>query len=601
MSEGEFSEGKFAADFISANLEKIISIGKITYGKVDASVQINLKTAYKDYLTKTRLKYSKAKSFFIRNQPVELYSYYVPTGISCGNRRIDKPSFLECTEFTNHIVITGTGGAGKSVLIRHLFLDCIANKHFAPVLIELRDLNSYEKSLDEFIKDTLDTFGFNVSGPYINKAKEAGHFCFFFDGADEVTPKLKAKVMKQILTLSKHYPQCPIFISSRPDDVLDGIEDFSTFKMLPLELDDALNLVAKLPCEEITKNNFSKDLSSGLFEKHKSFLSNPLLLSIMLLTYGENAEIPSKLSIFYNQAYEALFHKHDANKELYSRKRLTSLDIQDFSKLFALFCLQTYEKRLFKMPRTQCIEFIEKSISILGLKIKPEDYLGDLLSAACLLIEDGLEITFSHRSFQEYFVALQISNSPPAIQEKLVERYWLNIHSDSVIHLLREINPDLVERALFVPRLEELFKGIGVTRGVGITHYVRFMKSHFASIGFEGEDLVFTYQGSNSIRKVSEVLVLRMVAKYYAQFAFQTSALIKQENKKLYEDYGKDTRRDEYKTEELTIKSPIILAIANGSGAFTIRWLQAAFEGFKMLKAKQMNPAQSLDVLLGIR
>lgn len=224
-------EGKFAADFVSANLEKIINIGKNAFGKIDALLQISLKTAYTDYLNNTRLKYSKSKSFFIRNQPVELYSYYVPTGISCGTKIIKKPSFTNCTEFTNRLVISGTGGSGKSVLMKHLFLNCIVHKKFAPILIELRDLNSQEKTLDDFINETLSTFRFNISNEYLAKAKEAGHFSFFFDGFDEITPKLRNKIIKQILSISKHFPKCPIFLSSRPDDVLSGLEDFSVFKM----------------------------------------------------------------------------------------------------------------------------------------------------------------------------------------------------------------------------------------------------------------------------------------------------------------------------------------------------------------------------------
>lgn len=590
-------------DFITSNLEKILSIARHAYGVADATVQINLKTAYDNYLNNTRLKYAKAKSFFIRNQPVELYSYYVPTGIACGIKIIPKPSFSECTSFTNRIVITGTGGAGKSVLIRHLFLDCIANMHYAPVLIELRDINSYEKTLDDFIKDTLETFGFKVTDPYIKKAKEAGHFCFFFDGADEITPKSKTKILKQILTLSKKYPKCPVFISSRPDDVLDGIADFSTFKMLPLTLGEALNLVAKLPCEEITKNNFCRELSNGLFERHNSFLSNPLLLSIMLLTYGENAEIPSKLSIFYNQAYEALFHKHDANKELFNRKRLTSLDIQDFSKVFSLFCLQTYEKRLFKMPKTQCIAFIEQSINSLGMHIKPEDYLGDLLSAACLLIEDGLEISFSHRSFQEYFVALYISNSAPHAQEKLIERYWQNMHSDNVIQLLREINPDLIERALLIPKLQDIFDKIQAKKTIGTTHLARFIKYIFSSINFEYDGMSYTYiyQSQNPSRNICEMEVINIVIKYYSRFIPLSPEIYAKNRNLMNEKFAKDEKRTEYKTDELTIRSPLFTAIAISDGWISITWLQAGFDAFKSLKAKHDNAAQHLDALLGIK
>src|SRR5439155_8343879 len=88
---------------------------------------------------------------------------------------------------------------------------------------------------------------------------------------------------------------------------------------------------------------------------------------------------------------------------------------------------------------------------------------------------------FSHRSFQEYFVALHISLAAPDIQNKLIERYWPNMRADDVIELLLEINPDLVERALIVPQLERLFSDIGVKRKIGVTHAARYFKKIYRS------------------------------------------------------------------------------------------------------------------------
>ena len=592
-------EGKFVADFISANLEKIYSFWKKIYGKTDAAIQIKLKTAYTDYLNASRLKHSKSKSFFIRNQPVELYSYYVPTGISCGDKVISKPNFKKCIEFTNRIVISGTGGSGKSVLMKHLFLDCIQGKTHTPILIELRDLNNYEKNVDDFINETLSNFGFNISNEYIKNAKDAGHFCYLFDGFDEIPPKLRNKILKQISALSKKFPQCPVFISSRPDDILTGIDDFSTFSMLPLRLNEALELVEKLPFDEIIKRKFCESLSSCLFAEHKSFLSNPLLLSIMLLTYGENAEIPSKLSIFYNQAYEALFRRHDAYKGAYNRDRQTSLDILDFSRLFSLFCVQTYEKRLFKMPRSVCLEFIQKCKKVLEIEVDPNDYLSDLLSAACLLIEDGLEITFSHRSFQEYFVALYISSASDENQIKLIDRFWVNMNYDSVMQLLKEINSDVFERSLLVPKLESFFKqDLKVKRKVGISHLVNYYKILFSTIEWnhhEHDGVIFIFKDANSNTLSSINTLLKIAAIDYSKFVINLEA----EGPLLFEKYFQTGMV--YKTSLLSIRSPIVLTLNKNGTWHSVSYLAAAYAAYTKLKSKHANTSESFDILLGLK
>src|SRR6185503_8614326 len=131
-------------------------------------------------------------------------------------------------------------------------------------------------------------------------------------------------------------------------------------------LDQACELVQKLPFESEFTSKFLKDLRDTLFAKHNSFLSNPLLLSIMLLTYGQSADIPNKLNVFYNQAYEALFQRHDALKGAFQRDRSTGLDIQDFAKVFAAFSLQTYDKRVFQMSKTQAIDYLEGAKKILN-------------------------------------------------------------------------------------------------------------------------------------------------------------------------------------------------------------------------------------------
>ena len=190
-------EGNFAAEFFAKNIEKIIDIGKIAYGKVDAKIQTSLKTAYKNYLDTTRQKYSKSKTFLQRNTPVELYSYYVPTSLQCSNKTILKPNVDKCLEFSNRITISGTGGSGKSILLKHLFLDCIQENTYVPILIELRDLNTYEGSLDSFIRESIAHYGFKTSDDYINNAKKAGHFCYIFDGYDEIDPKLRNRIIKE--------------------------------------------------------------------------------------------------------------------------------------------------------------------------------------------------------------------------------------------------------------------------------------------------------------------------------------------------------------------------------------------------------------------
>lgn len=386
------------------------------------------------------------------------------------------------------------------------------------------------------------------------------------------------------------------FISTRPEDIFGGIDEFLILNTVPLDKNKAVGLVGKLPFDGSIKSKFIENLKSGLFEQHSTFLSNPLLLSIMLLTYGENAEIPSKLSIFYNQAYEALFQRHDANKGGYKRNRLTSLDIQDFSKVFSLFSLQTYEKRIFKMPRTDCLKYIDKSKASLGMEFNSEDYLNDLLSAACLLIEDGLEISYSHRSFQEYFVALHILSSPPELQGRLVNRYWKNSLSDNVVNLLVEISPELIERVFIVPKLEELFKKIGVKKNIGITHATKYLKLAFDTIIIERNTVMAVFAGFDS--SISQVVFLAI------SLSGVKPEIDMEEHegfiKRISSEYGKEGGKTEYETKKLTYRSPLLKELYESNCFLSGEYLECAYKSYMILKRKHDNHTKSIEELLEI-
>lgn len=85
-------------------------------------------------------------------------------------------------------------------------------------------------------------------------------------------------------------------------------------------------------------------LENGMFEKYRSFASNPLLLSIMLMTFDERAEIPDKLNDFYEQAFSALFNVHDGSKDCFKRDIKSGLGADDFKTVFAYFCFKSYFK-----------------------------------------------------------------------------------------------------------------------------------------------------------------------------------------------------------------------------------------------------------------
>jgi len=138
-------------------------------------------------------------------------------------------------------------------------------------------------------------------------AFRSGKFVLLLDGLDELAHTLRDECCRQILEITYKFPNCLYLITSRPDDRFSSWQEFYVGTMSPFTKEQVVELVKKIDFDHAIKNSFITDISNRLYQSHKEFLSNPLLCTMMLMTYNEFEEIPSKMYIFYDRAFEVLF------------------------------------------------------------------------------------------------------------------------------------------------------------------------------------------------------------------------------------------------------------------------------------------------------
>ena len=591
----EFDINKVIAEFVSIKAEAVISSTKDIIYNTTGRLKINLKTIYSDYLKRIYERYGKSKSFFIRDEPVGLYDFYVPMGVKCNKINIKTANLKGILNVNKCSIIAGTGGAGKSILLKHLFLDCLKLRDNVPIFIELRDLNSEEKSLYDLLKFTTENFGLDVNVNHFNLCLDKGHFILFLDGLDEVNKPKKDELLREINEFTIKYPKINIILSTRPDIKLTELDVFSTFNTIPLTLEKSVELVDKLPADEDLKIKFIKDLKAGLFEKHKSFLSNPLLLSIMMLTYGYSADIPNKSSVFYTQAFDALFQRHDSFKGAYKRKRETNLDIQEFSKVFSTFCILTYEDRFFKFSKVEVIDYLEKAKKITSIDFNTEEYLTDLLQSVSLLIEDGLSIYFTHRSFQEFFAAKFIVESNKEVKTELLEKYKKYAKSDSLFELIREMNKDFMDFEVIEPFLSKLFKDISLKKNVGITNYLKYVKLNWERFEFKNGSLYGIGKDQKSNQMIYFILDELSPESVYEE-------MIKYDSSKFIKDNKKKTEKDDsvvvFESSKMKTTDEFTKELYNHGIYFSKIALKALINVHKIIKERHSNVEKSVTDLL---
>lgn len=441
--------------------------GKIKkfFKDLDAKDSIRYKTAYEKYLINTEQKVSKIKTIIYRRAPKDLYSFYECIGVRYNGNTINTENINDILRIGNKIIVTGTGGVGKSILFKHLFLNTVAETEYIPVLIELRSFNIYDVkdiSIYTAIYKCLEDNGFELSEEYFEYSLREGAYIIFFDGYDEVNRDKTEKITSEIKALSEKYGGNKFFVSSRPSEEFIGWNNFCEVETLKLNKQQALNLVKKLEFDEVVKDTFYKELDRTLYDKYESFASNPLLLNIMLLTFQKHASIPERLNDFYDEAFVTLFNVHDATKDSYVRDIRSGLGCEDFKLVFSYICFKSYFNGEFQFSESRLRFYIQQAKEKFNrFNFTVENFQEDLTQSVCMLVKEGGIYRFSHRSFQEYFAAWYTCKLVDDVQAKLLLN-WIqesdSVLSDSYFTMLFDLQSEKVNKIILCPILKEIKK-----------------------------------------------------------------------------------------------------------------------------------------------
>lgn len=438
---------------------------KKIFKDIDAKDAIHYKTAYETYLVNTRKKNSQIKTIIYRRVPKYLYSFYECIGVKYNGKTINTNKVSNLFSIGNKIIVTGTGGVGKSILFKHLFLNVIEETTYIPILLELRSFNILETkdiSLFESIYKVLYDNGFALSKEYFEYSMKEGAYIIFFDGYDEVNRDKTDKITNEIKSLSEKYYENKFFLSSRPTEEFIGWNDFCEVEALKLSKKQALSLIKKIEFDENVKDTFYKELDEHLYERYESFASNPLLLNIMLLTFQKHAIMPERLNDFYEEAFVTLFNAHDATKDSYVRDIRCGLGCEDFKYVFSYLCFKSYFNGEFEFSEARLIDYLSQAkVKLNRINFMVEDFLEDLTQSVCMLVKEGLVYRFSHRSFQEYFAAWYTCKLTDEVQSKLLLN-WIkesdSVLSDSYFMMLFDLQSDKVNKIILCPIIKDLKK-----------------------------------------------------------------------------------------------------------------------------------------------
>lgn len=359
-----------------------------------------------------------------------------------------------------NFVIEGIVGQGKTILLRYLAMQKITSNDpkSLPIFIELRSLSS-EFNLNQSILAQFANYEIDIDDKSLAYLYKSGHISLFLDGFDELDDKLIKPTIKDLEHLSIKYPELQLVITSRPNHEIQKSVLFNIIKISPLTPLDYSPFLSKLGLESI-KIALIKEAIGLSSSKVSGLITTPLMLTLVVMVYESEREIPEALPEFFERLFRVVFSRHDRLKSSFDRKHYSGLSERRLQALFEAFCFMVMQngftrslsEKQFLIAFDQAVEYT------IDCQCEADNFRLDLTKVACLMLEEGIDTTtFLHKSIMEYYAAAFITHS----SDEFAGIFYSNVLPASkpwmeVLSFLKEIDQYRFARDFTIPEAIEI-------------------------------------------------------------------------------------------------------------------------------------------------
>lgn len=426
-------------------LEKGLDHVSKSFGLLKDEIKHLIDNGFDEYLKKMRLKFLYSRTFLHRNENLNFKNLYYPlTVVNDKRKRIKNPNCRNLfVNKSNCASVIGNAGSGKSMLLKHLFINSYEEGFKVPIYLELRSFNSNELSFKNCIVNIIDSNNLAPNKKIIERILKSGRFIVLLDGFDEIYSNKKSKLVDEIDSFIDSYNKNHFVISSRKNSGLESIPRFNNFIIKELtskQIYEFIDIQCWLLNDEELAGNIKSTIKLNRKKEYLEYLKLPLLLSMFIYTFKNYPELPTKRSKFYWNIYDTLATKHDtvSKKGGYLHERKSKLKNDEIELILQWFSMLSFFEGKYEFS----LSYLKKKIDIIKkhtrLIFDTNDLIYDLTTSISILKIDGLNYVFPHRSLQEYFcselIATQSQDAKLNIYQKVLPNYAIN-SNDSLSNL----------------------------------------------------------------------------------------------------------------------------------------------------------------------
>ncbi|QMS90073.1 NACHT domain-containing NTPase [Nostoc edaphicum CCNP1411] len=382
-----------------------------------------------------------------------------------GLRRVKEKrvSGLKAVQSHSKLMVLGKPGAGKTTFLKYLAMQCIEG-HFqesqVPLFITLKDFAEVLKQPDilEYIAQQFSSCGVTDTRVKTEQLLRQGRALVLLDGLDEVREEDTKRVLRQIREMSDQFHNNKFVITCRIAAKEYTFEHFTEVEVADFDKEQIAIFVQNWFqfMGQMQGERFIQKLKKN--KPIQELATNPLLLTLLCLVFGESNDFPINRSELYKEGLDVLLKKWDAKRNIERDQVYKNLSLQRKEDLLSQIALITFEQKDYFFKQKTVEVYIAEFIRNLrdadtgkeALRLDSEAVLKSIEAQHGLLVERAKGIySFSHLTFQEYFTAREIvANSAwESIVEHITDKRWHEVfllttemmrRADELIRLMKQ-------------------------------------------------------------------------------------------------------------------------------------------------------------------
>lgn len=409
-------------------------------------------------------KHRYVKTVWNPSKRTDLNEFYYPSRL--GSREPRVVERLAGLPADPALVVEGIVGQGKSMFLRYLASREVDEGGCVPIFVELRRLRE-GGSLKSLVLDELGaSMGLELEEEVYRRVLESPDVALLFDGFDEIAEELRPGVLSELDYLTTLHPELRIVVTARPKTGIQSLVPFRTVPLAAIGREEIEGVVRRVSASAKDAEALIEELK-GKPDTILDTLTTPLAITLVVCLFAARQDVPDYGPELFDEMFQVFLRRHDGTKPGYRRPRRAGLSDFDLRKAFDAFCFVAATRRSLSFSESTAQELARLALRSKGYDCDPGDFLRDVTEITCLLLSEGGERRFLHKSVLEYHSASHVAQ----LSDEKAERFYASIR-DKIqawavqIEFLLEIDTNRVIRFLRIPMVEDLLATLFVSQEV---------------------------------------------------------------------------------------------------------------------------------------